>query len=451
MSRQPASLPVANPTTSYWLSQKDGLLENIGSNATLPVHSDTVIIGSGISGAVIAHEILQRDPSAKIVMLEARNVCSGATGRNVYLCAGGHIKPDRYKSFEKYQSRYGTEAAKKLSNFEQENMIEFIKFIKDNEWAGDVDLVEATALLEQAGGNLEGFKKFGEQDAALRFRVKSAIGAISYPACSVWPRKIVLRILNRAVEDGLQIYTHTPVRRVSKSETGAGWDVETAKGKIVCNRVFHATNGYVSSLLPQFAGKVVPVKANAAAINPSTAYSSLPLEHTCGFQWATDFDYMIQRPTDGMPLIIGGCDLAHPHSLPGVIGDSDDSVITPEIQAALKAFPQTHLQGWGTETSVRQSWAGIMGFTAQEMPFIGEVPSHPGQFVVAGYSGHGMARSFLSSKALVQLSYSESLDPRVPSQYLDVKNRLEKTDSIWDELLNKADNAKSSFKLNVKL
>lgn len=157
----------------------------------------------------------------------------------------------------------------------------------------------------------------------------------------------------------------------------------------MCDNVFHATNGYVSSLLPEFAGKVVPVKANAAAIDPSPAFSSKPFGHTSGLQWGTDFDYMIQRPSDGMPLILGGGDLAHPHSLPGVVGDSDDSRVTPEIQAALKAYPAKYFKGWGPDVNVRQSWTGIMGFSADEMPFVGEVPGQPRQFVAAGYSGHG--------------------------------------------------------------
>lgn len=36
-----------------------------------------------------AHALLSADTGLRIVMLEAREVCSGATGRN-----GGHCKPD---------------------------------------------------------------------------------------------------------------------------------------------------------------------------------------------------------------------------------------------------------------------------------------------------------------------------------------------------------------------
>lgn len=47
--------------------------------------ADTVIIGSGICGALIAQNLLGRDHGKEkkhLVMLEARTVASGATGRN---------------------------------------------------------------------------------------------------------------------------------------------------------------------------------------------------------------------------------------------------------------------------------------------------------------------------------------------------------------------------------
>lgn len=52
------------------------------SGNALPADVDAVIIGSGISGALIAHGILARDPNARLLMLDARNVCNGASGRN---------------------------------------------------------------------------------------------------------------------------------------------------------------------------------------------------------------------------------------------------------------------------------------------------------------------------------------------------------------------------------
>jgi hypothetical protein len=77
----PPSLPRSNPTKSYWQDPPDSI-SNLRSTENLPEEADYVIVGSGISGSMIAWGILERAPNAKVVMIEARGACSGATGRN---------------------------------------------------------------------------------------------------------------------------------------------------------------------------------------------------------------------------------------------------------------------------------------------------------------------------------------------------------------------------------
>ena len=77
----PVSLPCANPTVSYWQDPPDDLADH-RSTPDLPEFVDTVIIGSGITGAAVAWGLLQGPNPGSILMLEARQACSGATGRN---------------------------------------------------------------------------------------------------------------------------------------------------------------------------------------------------------------------------------------------------------------------------------------------------------------------------------------------------------------------------------
>ena len=44
-----------------------------------------------------------------------------------------------------------------------------------------------------------------------------------------------------------------------------------------------------------------------------------------------------------------------------------------------------------------------MGYSSDFMPHLGEVPDKPGQFIIAGFSGHGMPEILLSSKAIASL------------------------------------------------
>lgn len=106
--------PVPKPLPSLWTSEPR-LLDNHQSSATLPSTADVVIIGSGLAGTGTAYHLLHEnspDPPS-IVLLEARQICSGATGRN-----GGHVKPDTYFSAPKYIKLYGAEAAAEMARFE---------------------------------------------------------------------------------------------------------------------------------------------------------------------------------------------------------------------------------------------------------------------------------------------------------------------------------------------
>ena len=72
--------------TSFWRSQPD-VLDNNRSTETLPESSDIVIIGAGYTGAATAYHCIEQSQSTgkekpSIVILEARQACSGATGRN---------------------------------------------------------------------------------------------------------------------------------------------------------------------------------------------------------------------------------------------------------------------------------------------------------------------------------------------------------------------------------
>lgn len=102
----PAGLPSRDPTQSYWLRDPSPALLGHRGTPDLPETADVVVVGSGITGAFAARflmEGLQREGQGqgqgqdqgvgvggggeggttgkRVVMLEAREACSGATGR----------------------------------------------------------------------------------------------------------------------------------------------------------------------------------------------------------------------------------------------------------------------------------------------------------------------------------------------------------------------------------
>lgn len=118
-ARIPVGLPVADPLPSYWQDPKSSLA-NINHSAYISEDPyDYVIVGSGISGTMIAYNLLKTWPKAQIMMLEAREICSGATGRN-----GGHTKAASYRSYMQHVEELGKEEALKIARLEYSNIVE---------------------------------------------------------------------------------------------------------------------------------------------------------------------------------------------------------------------------------------------------------------------------------------------------------------------------------------
>lgn len=87
------SVPIPNPCLSFWqLTTRTFPLLNSNRDSTVPASSKYVIIGSGISGALTAFELLENGVNGdEIIVLEAREAASGASSRNA-----GHVRPGMY-------------------------------------------------------------------------------------------------------------------------------------------------------------------------------------------------------------------------------------------------------------------------------------------------------------------------------------------------------------------
>lgn len=111
-------LPVDNPTEPYWLDDPPYPELTDVRSPSLPDEADIVIIGSGIAGAAVAWSALhecrtKQRPPPRVVVLEARRLCSGATGRN-----GGHIKASAHEDFALMRRVLPPERAAALVRFQ---------------------------------------------------------------------------------------------------------------------------------------------------------------------------------------------------------------------------------------------------------------------------------------------------------------------------------------------
>jgi glycine/D-amino acid oxidase-like deaminating enzyme len=286
------------------------------------------------------------------------------------------------------------------------------------------------------------------------------IGAITQRnSASLWPYKLVAWILERLLSRSyaktasssknkfsFNLQTNTPVTRLQQLEDGT-WVVHTSRGMLAAKQVLLATNAYTSYLLPEFSDLIVSVKGEMSALIPPQALcpgggGALVGQNSYGFygRGGGNFnqdDYLVQRPfsatsaTDnrgGELLFGGGREYAAGLGV-GISDDSDiDQLVADYLRQALNNL--LDIQNNGTDLRASHEWSGIMGFSRDGRPWVGEVPKElgggKGLWMCAGFTGHGMPNASLCAKAVVNEMMGQQLhDKDLPKEFHVSLERVE--------------------------
>ncbi|KAF2726570.1 DAO-domain-containing protein [Polyplosphaeria fusca] len=435
---------------SYWLQQVrcDPLLDH-RTTPELPREADTVIIGSGITGTLVAKHHLQTWPSKSIVVLEAREFCSGATGRNA-----GHCKPDQWRHFAKLEKAFGAEQALKIQQNEKETWQALVQYVKDNGvdcdlWVGqtiDVPLDDETAgiaasifeAIKKAGANTEHIQVITDPtEAAKMSRLKNAKACYAWPASTLQPWKLVAHIMRSNLEQGVNLQTYTTALSVVRAPSPRKWIVQTDRGDIICDTVVHATNAYIAAVEPSLRGIITPKPHMCNKVVPPRSWSgSKALQNSYGVLLPNGALFSINpRCTSDGVVMFGGSnpgqkqldDWVEQHPEQG----TDDGLARIEsVTKYVREMVEREFEGWNDEEigpgeGFEYSWSGIIGLSADGVPFVGPLPGKDGQWVCAGHHGHGMARTFTAAPGLVKMINGQSWNETgLPDVYQLTEERL---------------------------
>ncbi|KAL4807759.1 FAD dependent oxidoreductase [Aspergillus unguis] len=430
----PPFLPVDNSTEPFWrteLHQHDELR----TTPELPQQSDIVIIGAGLSGISLAYHLYKQlahsdQPQPSITILEARQICSGATGRN-----GGHLRPDLYGNIPKFIERHGVEAGAEVANFELAHIQALKKLIAEEGIDCDLNLTRCmNVYLNEADGEkarrtYEALVSRGleyttdihytsQKHAETISGVKGAKACISYTAGTLWPYKLALGLLSKIINSPVvNVQAFTPVTSVN-TQDGVHL-VHTPRGTIATSKVVYATNAYTPGLLPQYAANIVPCRGICCHITVPNGKDApfLPYSYVIRSPEGDGQSYMITRP-DGS-IIVGGAQHSFVDDRKQWYKVTDDSTLIEPAKNYYDHYMQRTFRGWDNSGAyVKKIWTGIMGYAYDSSPHVGEVPDQPGKYISAGYDGHGMPVIFLTTKGLADIilhgrSFGETNLPRL--------------------------------------
>ncbi|OAP58160.1 hypothetical protein AYL99_07250 [Fonsecaea erecta] len=218
-------IPVENPTQSYWLSEP-GEISKLRSPWTDV--ADMVIIGSGITAVSLCSTLLLHQPDLRIVVVESRDLCSGATGRN-----GGHCKAMSPGVWFERKESLGIREAIRVMEFEHSHVDEIKATVEKYQVECDLNLLEGLDVyhdmptLSRAICALEDMQKNTPSLAAKytlytdraelssRNLSEHVVGAIGMAAASLWPYKLVISLFERLIaKHKLLVQTNTTVTAV---------------------------------------------------------------------------------------------------------------------------------------------------------------------------------------------------------------------------------------------
>ena len=227
----------------------------------------------------------------------------------------------------------------------------------------------------------------------------------------------------------VNLQTNTPVEQITKDRDSGASILHTARGSLKAKKVVFATNGYTGGISSHYLNKIVPTRATATRISPSSPVSP-HLSNTYNITYEQGHaDYLNPRPDGG--IVVGGGQWTYNEDLSKWYNVWDDSVQLEEARPHFDGLMQRHFGGWeNSGAKIDSMWTGIQGRTTDEQPHIGEVPGSNGsQYVIAGFNGGGMGLIFSSAKGLAMMvregaSFENTGLPRI---FKTTKERLSKT------------------------
>lgn len=364
--------------------------------------ADVAIIGGGLTGLWTAWYLRQREPRAKIIVLEKEIAGYGASGRNGGWCSA--LFPRSAASLARV---HGVDAARAMRRAMVDTVDEVGRAASgagidaDYVKGGTIAYARSEVQLRAARAEVDEAREFGvdalelwEQDRA---GASHALGASFDPACArVHPAKLV-RGLAEAVERG-----GTTIAEQTEVLAWSAGSITTTRGTVTADRIVVATEGYGASL-PQTHRRILPLYSLMIATEslPDAFWDEIGIAHGQTF---CDFRHLLiygQRTADNRFAFGGRGARYHWGSAirPGF--DHSPQVFDHLHSALVELFPS--IKDVGVDgAAVTHRWGGPLGVT-RDWHASASYDSATRIASAGGYVGDGLSTTNLAGRTLADL------------------------------------------------
>ncbi|HZE90804.1 MAG TPA: FAD-binding oxidoreductase [Rhizobacter sp.] len=360
------------------------------------VQADVAIVGGGLAGLSAAIELADRGLS--VVLLEAKELAWGASGRN-----GGQAIHGLACDQSVIERQLGLDEARRIWAMS----IEALDLIRERckRFAIDCDWQDGflgVAVSERKGRELQAWVQHMEKCYGYDTRwiaadqIRSWIDSPRY-RCGLHdarsghlhPLKYSLGLAKAAASLGVRIHEQSPVTSL---QHGAVATLRCPQGTVRARQVLLAGNVYLQGLAPQIESRIMPVGTYIVCSEPlskALADSLIPSRSAvCDNNFVLDYF----RFTADNRLLFGG-GVSYSGMTPAHVGER-------MRQRMVRAFPQ--LQQVKTE----YAWGGFVDISMNRAPDFGRLtpdgPQGGNVYYLQGFSGHGLALTGMAGKLVAE-------------------------------------------------
>lgn len=359
------------------------------------VRADVCIVGGGYTGLSAALHLAQR--GLDVVLLEAHRVGFGASGRN-----GGQVGSGQRLGQEELEKTAGAEVARRLWDFAEEAKDMVRGLIAEHAMPctfrpGIVHACRTAAEVREAHAEADHLAErygYGEIEKLDRDGLRAILpseayvgGAIDRGAGHVHPLNYAIGLAQAAAKAGARLHEGSVVTKVTPGRQPV---VETAEGRVRCDQVILAANGYLGGLMPEVAARVMPINNFIVATEPLGDRAAEVLRQDVAVA-DTRFVVNYWRLSDDGRLLFGGGE-SYGYRFPDIVR----TVRGP----MLKVYPGL------ADVKITHAWGGTLAITMSRMPCF----LRPAENVLSasGYSGHGVAMATLAGRLLAEAATGQA-------------------------------------------
>jgi glycine/D-amino acid oxidase-like deaminating enzyme len=338
------------------------------------VEADAAVIGGGLAGLTTALELQRR--GKRVVLLEARRLSWGASGRN-----GGFVFNGFARGIDEVARIIGLDRAKglyRLSKHGTEYVRREVMRLGAEAKIGECVLVTSRIddadrarrrqdMMARDFDEILELKSIAETRALLRSD-RYFQSLVQTRAFHIHPLRYSLALAHEARRNGAQLHENSPALAVEKR--GAGFVVRTAGGEVHSEHVVHCVSSLDRRIHRDSGRAVLPVATYVAVTAPLVQEAIVTPMAVADTRRAGNYYRLID---DGR--ILWGGKITTRVSEPGLLAQAMK-------RDMISVFPQLG------DPPIDFAWSGIMSYALHKMPIIGR--SGDGQFYANAFGGHGL-------------------------------------------------------------